>query len=277
MNRRSFIKSGALFVPTIFVPRLIRAQGIGRSPAFRGAAAQQGRPASGGGGGNGLLTGLIAYWRCEESDGTDLADATGNGHTLTHHGATLQTPLSAKHNLGVKISSSQYLDSSSSDFRRTGSWTFAGWYRVAASVDGEVPACEFGVGNPTNGHNWFIFGPGSNILEFGMRNADDGGSTLAVSTVTMSTGSYHHIAVGWDSVAQKIWIQVDNETRVETSYTDTPRTDSENFTVNGFSGGGNGIDGTSNNGGIDEIAYWTRSLSTTDVTNLQTKFYDDFD
>lgn len=47
MNRRHFIKSGALFGPTIFIPRLIRAQDIHANILKRIAI----RPISGGGGG----------------------------------------------------------------------------------------------------------------------------------------------------------------------------------------------------------------------------------
>jgi len=55
MNRRNFIKRGALFVPTIFVPKLIRA-----TPANLNAAFFRGKvPASGGGGGGGGAWTLI--------------------------------------------------------------------------------------------------------------------------------------------------------------------------------------------------------------------------
>ncbi len=56
MNRRSFIKRGALFVPTIFVPRLIHAQTILTAD---GLAALRKQPASGGGGGGGGSTPFI--------------------------------------------------------------------------------------------------------------------------------------------------------------------------------------------------------------------------
>ncbi len=50
MNRRNFIKKGALLVPTIFIPRLIRAYPANCNPAFFKA-----KPApSGGGGGGGM-------------------------------------------------------------------------------------------------------------------------------------------------------------------------------------------------------------------------------
>jgi len=47
MNRRNFIKRGALFVPTIFVPQLIRAVSPIANPGFYNKPA----PAAGGGGG----------------------------------------------------------------------------------------------------------------------------------------------------------------------------------------------------------------------------------
>lgn len=57
MNRRTFIKRGALFVPTIFVPRLIRAKSILTAPEL---ASFKKKTPGGGGGGGGTYT-LIGH------------------------------------------------------------------------------------------------------------------------------------------------------------------------------------------------------------------------
>jgi hypothetical protein len=74
MNRRTFIKSGALFVPTIFVPRLIRAQSISALTAPGAAAIAAKKAASGGGGGGGTWTFV---------DSTVAASANGDGFTTS--------------------------------------------------------------------------------------------------------------------------------------------------------------------------------------------------
>jgi len=73
MNRRTFIKTGALFVPTIFVPKLIRAA----TPANLNAAFFRGKvPVSGGG--TGLPSGLISRWNFEEGSGSTANDSAGS-------------------------------------------------------------------------------------------------------------------------------------------------------------------------------------------------------
>jgi hypothetical protein len=69
MKRREFIKRGALFVPTVFIPRLIRAQSVLTAD---GLAAFAPAPVAGGGGGT---------WTFVSS--TVKASTTGNGATTS--------------------------------------------------------------------------------------------------------------------------------------------------------------------------------------------------
>jgi hypothetical protein len=107
---------------------------------------------------------------------------------------------------------------------------------------------------------------GGNKVEFVLRDGADANNIAVTSTVDCSLNNWHLIAYGFDHVSQKIWIQVDNETRVETSYTDTPPTPStttDKFTIGNYSGGGGGAI----NLHYDEAAFWKgRSLSTSDVS-----------
>lgn len=77
MKRRHFIKSGALFVPTIFVPRLIRAQ----ANTYRDIAwlINRNAPAAGGGG---TLT-----WVTGQTIGLAIGPAPGYGCKFTVGGA----------------------------------------------------------------------------------------------------------------------------------------------------------------------------------------------
>ncbi len=71
MNRRTFIKRGTLFVPTIFIPRLIRAQTILTAD---GLAAFKKKSAGGGGGGGGNSPFITSV-----SGGTTSAGANFDG------------------------------------------------------------------------------------------------------------------------------------------------------------------------------------------------------
>jgi len=87
VNRRNFIKRGSLFVPAIFLPRILRAQSVLTAD---GLAAFGKTAAAGGGGGGGCDSvndsSLGGYWRLDESSGS-RAD-TKNSHNLTDSGST---------------------------------------------------------------------------------------------------------------------------------------------------------------------------------------------
>jgi hypothetical protein len=75
MNRRKFIKCGSLFIPMIFVPKLIRAQGFTyKDPAFLGNAKKR---VSGGGGGGGCTTIKDSFTPAVEN-ATFIANVVGN-------------------------------------------------------------------------------------------------------------------------------------------------------------------------------------------------------
>ena len=92
MKRRDFIKRGALFVPTIFIPRLIRAQSILTAP---GLASFGTNAATGGGGGGDDLTGLSLRYKADDITGSDgdqiltWPDSGGGGHDLTQPSGSL--------------------------------------------------------------------------------------------------------------------------------------------------------------------------------------------
>src|SRR6185503_14416153 len=74
MNRRNFIKRGALFVPMIFVPKLIRAA----TPQHLNAQFFRAKVAPSGGGGTGLPSGLVSRWNFEEGSGSTANDSAGS-------------------------------------------------------------------------------------------------------------------------------------------------------------------------------------------------------
>ncbi len=73
MNRRKFLKSRSLFIPTaLCFPHIVKAQTFAGSVAVRGAAGLQGAPAGGGGGGGPNTW----YDISATSDNTETGDAT---------------------------------------------------------------------------------------------------------------------------------------------------------------------------------------------------------
>lgn len=207
----------------------------------------------------GLKTSLIGYWAMEQATGANAPDSTAQGNTLTLTGTSEQDAQHIGGTYSAKISSSaSYFTGNGSDLVFNGATSFSGsvWVWRSSAPGGPIVA-EWGATYK------FYVDTTAGVATLYMRNGADSGSVTAVSAVTMTANAWHLICYGYDSVAQQIWLQVDNETRVNTSYTDTPR-DGLGFTLGNFTDGS----GSAGNN-LDEVAFWKgRSLGTNDVSEI---------
>lgn len=120
MRRREFIKRGALFVPTIFIPRLIRAQSTLTAEGLAAYIA----PASGGGGGGGggsftLINHQIAFNQISGTATNAGFDTTGaalitiylgyvNAPSLVDNKGNTLTPLTIRNDSGQRFGRMYY-------------------------------------------------------------------------------------------------------------------------------------------------------------------------
>ncbi len=199
MNRRKFLKRGSLFIPAaIGFPYIVKAQTVvSGSVAMRGAAALQGSPVSGGGGGSSP----VGWWKLNDGSGTSAVDSSGNGFTGTLSGAdVLPTWGAGPNSEGAVVFDSAnnngYIDcGSSSTLKLTSTGTVMSWikYSNAMGTFRQFISNENG-GSNRDGFALQILSSTKASLDLASASANIniiGGTGLVDST-------WYHVAATWD-------------------------------------------------------------------------------
>lgn len=254
MNRRKFIRNSAgIFIPSIFIPRLIRAQAFSsRDAAFIGST----KPASGAASST-LLTSLAAYYKLE-----DVNDSGINAANLTNHGTV--TFITGKVNNAANFvsTSSQYLDivSGTSNQFGTGNFSFTFWFKTS-TVGVFIQLINKG-GRGANS-SWYLEITGGQVQG---NVTDSGGNQVNMSDAAGgSNNNAYHLVVVTANRAGNLVFYLDNVQKSSNSMAGATGTVSNatGLEIGGSSGPVNLYDGL-----IDECGLWSKVLSSTEITNL---------
>lgn len=225
-----------------------------------------GTNAPAGGGGGGFPSGAVIDWRFNNS----LADSSGNANTatMTSGSASYTTDEATAANKAIALSGSQAAQAgsatpgnfTSSDF------TVSTWVKVTqADLNNNPVLFSKGIFDNSGYYGQFIVNPGSpdtvGRLEFALNPS---GQNLIAKTgdTVLSVGTWYNIVCVRSGTAGLIYINgVDS-----TSHSDTmadPVTDSHNFQVGTYSGGGDVLTGN-----IAQITVWGRALTPTEIASV---------
>lgn len=207
--------------------------------------------------GNGLLIGLVAYWKFDENGGPAFADATGNGWTGTGQGG-IPTTLVGKINNAIVLQNSGTQGVSVSlniDTRLSNTpFSVSLWFNnqdVGATSKAMIG--EWGTRN-----DYVVFNNAAQLATF--RASDDAGVTTDVVSATITPGSYVHVVFGFDGA--NIFIYTNNGSLATTAKAAVRRGGGvfaignyQSFTLGWI-------------GNIDEVGYYNRTLSASDVAQL---------
>jgi len=220
------------------------------------------RAVSVGGAANGLLTGLVAYWKMDEAAGANNAlDAHTNGLTLTQSAS----PGSAAGKIGTARTfdkaSSQYFSRASEAALQCGgsSFTIAGWFRWTS-----IAAATSLVTKDTNTSREYTLDMNAGEARFYI-NGGAGGYIASSGAGTIAINTWYFIAAWWSAVDQKCRIQLNNGTPAVSVEATTPNSGATEFRV-----GARQYPGYPDYhaGYIDELGFWKRLLSDDDRTLL---------
>lgn len=213
--------------------------------------------------GNGLLTGLISYWKLDETSG-NRADS---------HGSNTLAPINAPGYEAGKIgnsaafvrASSQGLQIASNSALQTGDIDFsvAAWVKLASKTATNNYIAVKGNNNATAWEYALRYSTATDRFQFAIGN----GAAAIVAADALgapSTGTWYYIAAWHDATANKIYIQV-NDGTINNAADAAITANTEPFTI--------GAAGTPSkfstfDGAIDEVAFWKRTLSADDRTAL---------
>jgi len=210
--------------------------------------------------------GLIGHWRLNESNGTSVADASGNknigatvgGATRTSAGRINGAILLDGSNDAVTIPSSASLNDLANQL------TISTWiYRTTAKTGWQdIVTRQYGSGS----QDQFSLGIKGNTYYFIVNTANNGPQTLMAGTNKVN--EWVHIAGVYDGSTMKLYVD-GNLLSTATDITGNVRTDNKPLY---FGGGANGIDPNTLSmfvaGLIDDVRVYKRALSAAEIKTI---------
>jgi len=166
----------------------------------------------------GSETGLIEYWRCNQSSGTTLTATTGTSGTLTgwtagKEGWTVDVPYSAsatKNNYAMALSNSSsqaftIIDASS--LKPTGSFTIEAWIKTTDTSD-QVIFQSKSENTAIAGINLYVDASGKLAGRLGKNTGTTVNTDWKVigGTSSLRDGIWHHAAYTYDGTTMKLYV-----------------------------------------------------------------------
>jgi hypothetical protein len=197
-----------------------------------------------------------ASYALGEGSGTTSADSSGNNNTLNTLSNT--TWGSGKYGSGLVFngttSYASAADSNSLDI--SGSGSVETWVKLNAVNVWQGVVAKGNV-NDNNLQNYALEIDGTNHLECTIGNGSS--SQIAISTATLSAGSFTHIACTWDGSNIKIYIN--GTLDKTTAQTVTAGANTSVLNLGQFGGASDFLSGT-----LDDVRIYDRAISVSEVT-----------
>jgi hypothetical protein len=197
----------------------------------------------------------VASYNFNEGSGTTAADSSGSGNTATLSGATWAA---GKNSNGLSLSGTNAYASAANtaSLGMTSLGTIEGWVKLNTLGKWHGLVAK-GNTNTDISHNYAL--EIDNLNNARCILGDSTAAIVAVSTTTLTTGTFYHLACTWDGTNLKLYINGSQNQSVAQTITPAPNTSP--LYIGQF--------GASNDfasGVIDDVRLYNRALSATEVT-----------
>lgn len=213
-----------------------------------------------------LTTSLQAYYKLEDATeyyiGGGTLDMTNNG-TVTF--ASGKVSNGSNH----VATSSQYLSLASNLGATNGSYSIAGWYKVSSQPTAGNYFSAFAVFEAANdtGLSMAYSNEGGVFKLRGLRTrhnvADEGPQTVQ----TLTNNTWYHIAVTYDGTNVRNYLD-GSQLGLTTAASGNGNAGSANVAWIGVGFAEQNSAGFYHNGMVDEVGFWSKALSSTEITDL---------
>lgn len=217
------------------------------------------KPAAGGG--NGLLTGLVPFWKLDEASGNGVDSNSSitltDNNTVTSN--TGQVYALAREFTAPSSESLSATDPAGISFSGNQDFTIAVWWYMASNTVFNAVLCKASSGSPAN-REYSMFHENTYGMIFGISN----GTTMseAASGSNLSAGAWH-FAIGWhDSTLDTANVQVDGGSVVSVAHSAGVQDASKDFYI-GSIGAGDYFSGR-----VGPACIWNRILTSDQRTAL---------
>lgn len=248
ISRRSFIKAGALLVPSWYISK--GASPIIQTPA-RGVVASA----------SPFLTNLVGHWKFNESSGNPV-DSSTFGTTLTNNNTATFSAGLLSNAINLAAASTQYASAATNANISTAgdiSFSFQSWAKFT-SLAATRPIVQL-TWDESYGQFILFYNAGNNDWRVQMAN---GATQVIEGTTTPSTGNWFHFVFTYNASTDALNLYVNGGTPATASYAGGNTTNTGNFKVGALTGSSLYMDGQ-----IDDTAIWTnRVISSGEVATL---------
>lgn len=211
-----------------------------------------------------LTDNIVAYWKLDESSG-NAADAVG-GQTLTNNNTVGFA--TGKINNAADFSATntdKSLTRTDASGIGTGAYTQTAWYNPSAAPAANTNFQIFDVGNDANNvTSLFYYKDTAGTKSIKYERVRDGVAANTITdTVTLSNGTWYHLAVTFDTSTITAYRNASVVGAVASSGDGSAGT-----TLGTALGSLVASAGQFNSGLIDEVGLWTRALSGAEITTV---------
>jgi azurin len=210
-------------------------------------------------GSSSLLTGIVSYWKLDESSGNAI-DAAGGGNNGTVTGAT--HGVTGKINTAYSFSgTTPKVNCGTNTNLAFTTGTIGCWVNLSTlspSGDGVI----ISKGDASGEYNgWALIYEADGLFKFQTYTASGSHTTYTFSTTTLAANTWYYLAVSFNGSSLVTYI---NGNQVTTTETNLPVTTVYPFVIGNNANAAN----FAFNGVIDEVGAWNRVLTPAEVTSL---------
>lgn|SRR3990167_1784984 len=210
-----------------------------------------------------IQTGLVGWWKLDESVGTSAADSSPNNNTGTLTSSPVWSSGRGLSAVGFTAASNQYISTAINPSTALSNFTVAAWQ----NSNGTLTQTILGMWTSATSNKRFYFRTENTQVRMGM-----GGGTAVTNDAPVAPGTWYHCVATWDGATCLIYV---NGVSRGVTVTGTPTTDYSNFGMPiGILFGSSGTpDGSPvpHNGKIYDVRGYNRVLTPADVSYLYTQ------
>jgi tetratricopeptide (TPR) repeat protein len=207
--------------------------------------------------GNAQLSGLVGWWKFDESEGTTAADSSGNGNNGTLHGNPRWQPSAGKVGGALEFDGvDDYVNcSNDASLDTAGKITLSLWVKTNDSGNSEDNEWV-----SKGDHTYAIKHKSNNNIEFFIYDGDWYTAWYAVDS--SFNGVWHHVAGTYDGSALKLY--VDGMLQATTAHVGSIETGTNNL----YLGENSEATGRFYAGAMDDVRIYNYALSESDIAGL---------
>ena len=247
----TFTLEGGPALPMYVSPSGLSVVGDAAQPVYVVGGSLGGAPSS-------LLNALKLYLPLGETGSATRADSSGNSNHFTATGA----PSNGTGKIGSALvsTSGKYLTRAytSTLAMHTGNWTISLWYNLTTYAEGKM---LYGQWSAAYTFALWFYQTFPSIVTSGtpgdIRYFD------RMDAIAGDAGAWHHLLIWWDSDAGLLWVMRDNKNLKSFTQTAITTNTTDPISIGALGSGTNGFEGL-----LDEIAFWQRKLTASEMAYL---------